>query len=65
MAQQVAEASRDVEQERSRLAALMSELTQSVVVCNLDGRILLYNNRARRAVPRAVAGARRWPTAPS
>ncbi len=43
----VAEASRDIEQERSRLAALMSELTQSVVVCNLDGRVLLYNNRAR------------------
>ena len=41
------EASRSVEQERNRLAALMSELTQSVVVCNLDGRILLYNNRAR------------------
>jgi len=40
-------ASRDIEQERSRLAALMSELTQSVVVCNLDGRVLLYNNRAR------------------
>lgn len=36
-----------VEEERNRLAALMSELTQSVVVCNLDGRILLYNNRAR------------------
>ena len=43
----VAEASRGVAQERNRLAALMSELTQSVVVCNLDGRILLYNNRAR------------------
>ncbi len=43
----VAEASRGIEQERSRLAALMSELTQSVVVCNLDGRILLYNSRAR------------------
>ncbi len=43
----VREASREIEQERSRLAALMSELTQSVVVCNLDGRILLYNNRAR------------------
>lgn len=43
----VAAASRDIEQERSRLAALMSELTQSVVVCNLDGRVLLYNNRAR------------------
>ncbi|MDO8418702.1 MAG: 3'-5' exonuclease [Rubrivivax sp.] len=47
MAQQVALASRGIEQERSRLAALMSELTQSVVVCNLDGRVLLYNNRAR------------------
>ncbi len=43
----VAEASRGIAQERNRLAALMSELTQSVVVCNLDGRILLYNNRAR------------------
>ena len=44
---QVAEASAHIEAERNRLAALMSELTQSVVVCNLDGRILLYNNRAR------------------
>jgi DNA polymerase-3 subunit epsilon len=43
----VAQASRGVAQERNRLAALMSELTQSVVVCNLDGRVLLYNNRAR------------------
>jgi DNA polymerase III subunit epsilon len=47
MAQQVKDASRSIEQERSRLAALMAELTQSVVVCNLDGRVLLYNNRAR------------------
>lgn len=44
---QVALASSRIEQERNRLAALMSELSQSVVVCNLDGRILLYNNRAR------------------
>ena len=43
----VAEASRNVEQERNRLAALMAELTQSVVVCNLDGRVLLFNARAR------------------
>ena len=40
-------ASGEIEQERSRLAALMSELTQSVVVCNLDGQVLLYNQRAR------------------
>ena len=50
MQQRVQEASREIEQERSRLAALMSELTQSVVVCNLDGRVLLYNNRARLQV---------------
>ena len=41
------EARLSVEEERNRLAALMSELNQSVVVCNLDGRILLYNSRAR------------------
>ncbi len=63
MQQQVQRASREVEQERTRLAALMAELTQSVVVCNLDGRILLYNNRARlqfRALsdaPRLADGA--------
>ncbi|WP_374265896.1 exonuclease domain-containing protein [Zoogloea sp.] len=43
----IREARQSVEEERNRLAALMSELNQSVVVCNLDGRILLYNNRAR------------------
>jgi len=47
MAAQIAQASQSVQQEKNRLAALMAELTQSVVVCNLDGRILLYNNRAR------------------
>ncbi|MGD9871779.1 MAG: exonuclease domain-containing protein [Thauera sp.] len=44
---QIARAKESVELEKNRLAALMSELTQSVVVCNLDGRVLLYNNRAR------------------
>jgi DNA polymerase-3 subunit epsilon len=61
MGEKVAEAARGIEQEKSRLAALMSELTQSVVVCNLDGRVLLYNSRARmqfRALSRTpgVAG---------
>jgi DNA polymerase-3 subunit epsilon len=56
---QVAQANQSLQQERNRLAALMSELTQSVVVCNLDGRILLYNNQARwqsRALSGAVGG---------
>ncbi len=43
----VREASRATELERNRLAALMSELGRSVIVCTLDGRILLYNRRAR------------------
>ncbi|GAB4216607.1 MAG: 3'-5' exonuclease [Rhodoferax sp.] len=47
MAAQVAQASQSVQIEKNRLAALMAELTQSVVVCNLDGRIILYNQRAR------------------
>lgn len=45
---QIADAKKSVEEEKNRLAALMSELTQSVVVCNLDGRILLYNSRAKQ-----------------
>jgi DNA polymerase-3 subunit epsilon len=44
---QIARAKASVEEEKNRLAALMSELAMGVVVCNLDGRILLYNNRAR------------------
>ncbi|MCB1966891.1 MAG: DNA polymerase III subunit epsilon, partial [Candidatus Accumulibacter sp.] len=41
---QIAAAKASVEEEKNRLAALMSELAQAVVVCNLDGRILLYNS---------------------
>lgn len=35
-----------LEEERNRLAALMSELSEGVLLCNVDGRILLYNERA-------------------
>jgi len=48
----VEEAAHNTELEKNRLAALMSELSKSVVVCNLDGRILLYNNRAKRQFQR-------------
>ncbi len=57
----VAEASRAVAQERNRLAALMAELTQSVVVCNLDGRILLFNARARLQFRALVSGEANGP----
>ncbi len=42
----VDEANQRLAEERNRLAALMSELAQSVLVCNAEGRILLYNRRA-------------------
>lgn len=43
----------DMEEEKNRLAALMSELTQGVVVCNTEGRILLYNSRAKHLLSEA------------
>jgi len=43
-------ARRDVESERNRLAALMAQLSAAVVVCNSEGRILLYNEAARSLV---------------
>jgi DNA polymerase-3 subunit epsilon len=43
----IVQAKSSAEAEKNRLAALMSELSQGVLVCNIDGRILLYNERAR------------------
>jgi DNA polymerase-3 subunit epsilon len=55
---QIATAGAELEQERNRLAALMSELTLAVLVCNIEGQILLYNAAARElfGVGGAVAG---------
>ncbi|MDO5289196.1 MAG: exonuclease domain-containing protein [Pseudomonadota bacterium] len=47
MQAQIDQASARVASERNRLAALLAQLHQGVVVCNLDGSILLYNPRAR------------------
>lgn len=61
MARLVEEASRSVAEQRDQLAALMSELDHAVVVCTLDGRILLYNARmrdlSRRLSPHGAGGA--------
>lgn len=46
MAGLVEEASRRAAEDRDRLAALMSELEEGVIVCSAEGRILLYNDRA-------------------
>lgn len=42
----IREANALLEEEKNTLAALMAKLTQGVLVCNPDGRILLYNQRA-------------------
>ena len=50
---------------KNRLAALMSELSQGVLVCNIEGRILLYNDNGHAkfsVLPptRATAVLARW-----
>ena len=47
IAAQIRAARADSERERNMLAALVEDLAQAVVVCNGDGRILLYNTRAQ------------------
>ncbi|MCB0065042.1 MAG: hypothetical protein KDE19_23120, partial [Caldilineaceae bacterium] len=44
---EVQQARADLEEERNLLATLMAELSDGVVVCNREGRILLYNVQAR------------------
>ncbi|TYO99002.1 DNA polymerase-3 subunit epsilon [Geothermobacter ehrlichii] len=44
---EVDKARAELQAERNRLAALMSELPNGVLVCNTDGQILLYNARAQ------------------
>ena len=58
----IREANALLEEEKNTLAALMSKLTQGVLVCNPDGRILLYNPRAQRLLegPARQSGAGDW-----
>jgi DNA polymerase-3 subunit epsilon len=48
VAARIQDANAAVETERNTLATLVSKLTQGILVCNRDGRILLYNQRAQR-----------------
>lgn len=56
VAARIAEANQDLERERTRLAVLMSELTVAVLVCTIDGRILLYNAAARQLLETGEGG---------
>jgi DNA polymerase-3 subunit epsilon len=46
--EQIDKARSEVQAERNRLAALMSELPNGVLVCNTDGQVLLYNAQAQK-----------------
>jgi len=56
MEARIAESNSRLEEERNRLAALMSELSEGVLLCNAEGRILLYNEQARALFAPAAAG---------
>ncbi len=55
MQAKIAESGSRLEEERNRLAAVMSDLSQGVLLCNADGRILLYNEQARALFSSAAA----------
>lgn len=48
-------AMRSLADEKNRLAALMADLMLGVLVCNLEGRILLYNTRAAQLLDNGTA----------
>ncbi len=55
-AAQIEQAKAALEDEKNRLAALMSELSEGVIVSNVEGQILLYNARARQLLGRSSLG---------
>jgi DNA polymerase-3 subunit epsilon len=55
--QRIEQANAGLAQQTTRLAALMSELTQGVLVCNREGRILLYNAAASALLEEPGASA--------
>lgn len=56
----IQQANAALEEERNTLAALMSNLTQGVLVCNLEGQILLYNQRARTLLEGSEMRSGEW-----
>jgi DNA polymerase-3 subunit epsilon len=54
--EKIQQAKADLEEEKNRLSVLMSELTEGVVVCNIEGQILLYNSRARQLLSQTPDG---------
>lgn len=60
--ERIHEAAAALEDEKHTLSALMSKISQGILVCNLDGRILLYNHQAQKMLEGAVrsSGGADW-----
>ncbi len=52
---QIEQAEGRLQDEKNKLAALIEELNEGVMVCNMQGRILLYNSRASALLGHDVA----------
>ncbi|MBE0502104.1 MAG: hypothetical protein IBX47_11775 [Desulfuromonadales bacterium] len=48
--QRIKQAAAELDKEKKRLEALMSELPHGVIVCNTDGQILLYNQQVKSLI---------------
>ncbi|MFK5927374.1 MAG: exonuclease domain-containing protein [Desulfuromusa sp.] len=57
VAGKIAIAQATLNEERTRLAALMSELPHGVIVCNTDGQVLLYNQQAQKLLKEGSGAA--------
>jgi len=57
----IADSKTALDAERNRLAALMSELPNGVIVCNTDGQILLYNSQAQKLLSARERGGKAKP----
>ena len=51
-AARIEQAQARVADEKNKLAILIEDLSEGIVVCNMQGRILLYNNRATQLLGR-------------
>jgi DNA polymerase-3 subunit epsilon len=56
LGQQLQQVTGELEKEKQVLGAVIAELPQAVVVCNLQGEILLYNHQAKQIFPTAADG---------
>lgn len=52
--EKIARAKQEAESEKDILAAIMAELPEGVLICNISGRIILYNRQAKQIFSRPM-----------